>query len=133
MGAGNIAQELDARLAVVVSHSGASALAMSKRRNMVPIVGVSDRVETLRQMTLYWNVIPLPGVPTSDSIQLLQYVEEWGQREGSGCRRFRGAGGRRGAGLARAQHGPRSRKWARDKRRVLRGNRISGVSCVELN
>jgi pyruvate kinase len=82
VGAANIAQELDARLAVVVSHSGASALAMSKRRNMVPIVGVSDRMEALRQMSLYWNVIPLPGAPTTDSIQLLQYVEEWGQREG---------------------------------------------------
>ncbi|HEX3655798.1 MAG TPA: pyruvate kinase [Pirellulales bacterium] len=82
VGAANIAQELDARLAVVVSHSGASALAMSKRRNLVPIVGVSDKIETLRQMALYWNVIPLPGAPTVDSIQLLQYVEEWGQREG---------------------------------------------------
>ena len=83
IGAGNIAQELEARMVVVVSHSGATALALSKRRNMVPIVGISDRVETLRQMSLYWNVIPLVGAPMTDSIQLLEFVEDWGQREGS--------------------------------------------------
>jgi pyruvate kinase len=81
-GAVNIAKELDARLMVVVSNSGATALAISKRRNFVPIVGVSTRPEVLRQMCLYWGVIPLADAPTTDSIQLLQFVEEWGERTG---------------------------------------------------
>jgi pyruvate kinase len=79
LGAGNIARQLKARMIVVVSHSGATVLSVSKRRNLVPIVGVSDRPEVLRQMSLYWNVIPLLGAPTTDSIALLKYVEDWGQ------------------------------------------------------
>lgn len=82
LGASLIAQELDARLFVVASHTGAAALAVAKRRNFTPTVGVSDREDTLRQMCLYWGVIPLPGAPPTDSIQLLKRVEEWGLRDG---------------------------------------------------
>ena len=46
-GAGHIAAELDARLIVVASHTGATALALSKQRNYVPTVGISDSPETL--------------------------------------------------------------------------------------
>jgi pyruvate kinase len=81
-GAVRIAKELKAQLVTVVSHSGLTALALSKRRSYVPIVGVSDRPETLRQMALYWGVIPVSGAPTSDSIELLRFVERWGQERG---------------------------------------------------
>ena len=77
-----MAQELEARLMVVVSHSGATALALSKRRNLVPIIGISDRPETQRQMCLYWNVIPLTKAPMTDSHELLRYMENWGQADG---------------------------------------------------
>ncbi len=82
LGAVSIAKDLKAKLMVVVSHSGATALAISKRRNLVPIAGVSDKIEMLRQMNLYWGVIPVPGAPTSDSIELLKFIEEWGQKNG---------------------------------------------------
>jgi len=83
VGATVIAQELGARLVIVVSHSGATALALSKRRHLVPIIGISDKPETLRQMCLYWNVIPLAGAPMTDSIELLKHVEQWGEKDGS--------------------------------------------------
>ena len=82
VGAANIAQELKARLIVVVSHSGVTALSLSKRRNLVPIVGISDRPETQRQMCLYWNVIPLTSAPMTDSHELLRFMENWGQADG---------------------------------------------------
>jgi pyruvate kinase len=82
IGAAHIAQELQAQLVVVVSHTGATALALSKRRNLVPIVGISDRPETQRQMCLYWNVIPLTGAPMTDSHDLLRFMESWGQADG---------------------------------------------------
>jgi len=80
-GAGRIAAALKARLIVVASHSGASALALSKQRSYVPIVGVSDSAHTVRQMTLYWGVIPLAGAPVGDADKLLGYVTRWALSE----------------------------------------------------
>ena len=82
-GAGHIAAEIDARLIVVASHSGATALALSKQRNYVPTIGVSDSKQTLRQMCLYWGVIPLEDVPTGSSQQMLDAVTAWGRRDGT--------------------------------------------------
>jgi pyruvate kinase len=81
-GAVHIAKELKAQMMTVVSHSGATALAMSKRRPLLPILGVSDRPEVQRQMALYWGVIPLMNAPTTDSIELLKHVENWGLQQG---------------------------------------------------
>ena len=81
-GASRIASEIDARLIAVSTKSGASALALSKLRNLVPTVGVSDVEETLRQMCLYWGVTPLAGTPSADAGTLLANVSNWGHRCG---------------------------------------------------
>jgi len=81
-GAGQVASELDAKLVLVASRSGVTALAVSKQRSFVPTVGVSDLDTTLRQMCLYWGVTPLAGAPTKDPIKLLNFVSEWGVRDG---------------------------------------------------
>ncbi len=81
-GASRIAAELDAKLVVVASKSGVTAIARSKRRGAVPTVGLSDDPRTLRQMALYWGVTPLAAVTGSDINQLLSQVCEWGLREG---------------------------------------------------
>jgi pyruvate kinase len=81
-GAGHIAAELDAKLIVVATHSGATALALSKQRNYVPTIGISDQPRTLRRLCLYWGVIPLAGVPTENCERMLAAVTEWGRQEG---------------------------------------------------
>ena len=81
-GAGHIAARLSARVIVVVSHTGATALAVSKQRNYIPTIGVSDSDTTLRQMCLYWGVVPLHAAPTGSSIELLDYVNNWGLESG---------------------------------------------------
>jgi pyruvate kinase len=81
-GAGRIAAELDAKLVVVASRTGLTAIARSKRRGAVPTVGVSDSVATLRQMALYWGVTPLAAVESADVDRLLEHVTAWGLREG---------------------------------------------------
>ena len=81
-GASRIAGELDAKLFVVASRSGVTAIARSKRRGAVPTVGLSDNVATLRQMSLYWGVTPLANVASPDINQLLEHVSAWGLREG---------------------------------------------------
>ena len=81
-GASRIAAELDAKLVVVGSKSGVTAIARSKRRGAVPTVGVSDDPATLRQMALYWGVTPLAAVEGGDINALLDHVSAWGLREG---------------------------------------------------
>jgi pyruvate kinase len=81
-GASRIAAELDAKLVVVASKSGLTAIARSKRRGAVPTVGVSDDPATLRQMSLYWGVTPLAAVEGGDINRLLEHVTAWGLREG---------------------------------------------------
>ncbi|MFM8735282.1 MAG: pyruvate kinase [Pirellulales bacterium] len=81
-GASRIAGELDARLFVVASRSGLTAIARSKRRGAVPTVGLSDNAATLRQMTLYWGVTPLAMDATHDVAVLLERITAWGLGEG---------------------------------------------------
>ena len=81
-GASRIAAELGAKLVVVASKSGVTAIARSKRRGAVPTVGVSDDPATLRQMSLYWGVTPLAAAEGGDINRLLEHVSGWGRREG---------------------------------------------------
>ena len=67
----------------MASHSGATALALSKQRNYVPTVGVSDSPQTLRQMCLYWGVIPLADIPTDNGPRMLEAVTAWGLAGGA--------------------------------------------------
>ncbi len=82
-GAGHVAAEIDARLIVVASHNGATALALANQRTFVPTIGISDLDQTLRKMCLYWGVIPLPGIPTTSNQSMLEAVTTWGLREGT--------------------------------------------------
>ncbi len=82
-GAGHMAAELDAKLVAVVSHSGATALALSKQRTYVHTVGISDSPRTLRQMCLYWGVIPLRDVTVDDSGTTIDAVTAWGCANGT--------------------------------------------------
>ncbi|NLE36581.1 MAG: hypothetical protein GX621_00990, partial [Pirellulaceae bacterium] len=74
MAAGRLAEHLDARMVLVASASGQTALRLSKDRLFVPTIGVSNSDAALRRMCLYWGVIPLAGAPTEDSGELLEFV-----------------------------------------------------------
>jgi pyruvate kinase len=81
-GACQMAHELDAKLVVVASHSGRTALALSQHRSGVPTIGVSSSRETLRRMCLYWGVTPLQGAPARDIEKLIHHADAWGCRVG---------------------------------------------------
>jgi pyruvate kinase len=81
-GAGRIAADVGARLVVVASRTGVTAIARSKRRGAVPTVGVSDNAATLRQMALYWGVTPLAGTVSIDIDALFAHVTAWGLASG---------------------------------------------------
>jgi pyruvate kinase len=81
-GAARIASDLGAKAIVVVSHTGATALALCKLRGPTPILGVSDSEITLRQMCLYWGVLPLPLPLDGNVAETIGQVTHWGLKEG---------------------------------------------------
>ena len=81
-GMGQIAETLDAKLLVAATHSGATALAISKQRRDIPVLGVTDNETVLRQMNLFWGVTPIAGAPAHNLSDLITHVEAWGTREG---------------------------------------------------
>ncbi len=81
-GVTRMAPSLKAKMIVVASRSGVTAQAVSKQRSLVPALGVSDDLVTLRQMCLYWGVMPLAGAPVSDNVALAEHVSEWGRNSG---------------------------------------------------
>lgn len=76
-GAGTMAHALGAKLVVVASHSGRTALALSQQRSFVPTIGVSTSETTLRKMCLYWGVTPLRGAPATNVEPLIRHADAW--------------------------------------------------------
>jgi pyruvate kinase len=81
-GAGAMAHLLCAKLVVVASHSGRTALALSQQRSFVPTIGVSTSEITLRKMCLYWGVTPLPDAPATNVEQLIRHADQWACENG---------------------------------------------------
>jgi len=44
------------------------------------VVGISDSIETLRRMSLFWGITPLPGAPTAGGPELREFIETWGKK-----------------------------------------------------
>jgi pyruvate kinase len=59
LGAARIAHDLGVALVVALTHSGATALLLSKQWLGVPILAVSDRLDACRRMALYRGVLPV--------------------------------------------------------------------------
>ena len=81
-GCGQIARQLQAKLVVVATRSGATARLRSKQRDFTFTIGVSDRPEVLRKMSLNWGVRPLAGAPVHDGPQLRAFIDQWGRNQG---------------------------------------------------
>ncbi|MEM6330990.1 MAG: pyruvate kinase [Planctomycetota bacterium] len=85
-GAGEMAHALRAKLVIVASHSGRTALGLSQQRSFVPTIGVSTSDETLRRMCLYWGVTPLREAPAENLQALIQHADAWACRLGLATR-----------------------------------------------
>ena len=80
-GAGRISDHLKAKLVVMVTRTGATALIASNYRSQIPTLGVSDDEATLRRMCLYWGITPLRGAPCADVRKLLAHIDQWGRQQ----------------------------------------------------
>ncbi|MBT6156796.1 MAG: pyruvate kinase [Planctomycetaceae bacterium] len=81
LGATSAAEHLDADMIVVATHSGRTAMAVSKQRSPVPILALTDRFETARRMCLYWGVTPVKtDAVHAPADALIEFVTDWGKR-----------------------------------------------------
>lgn len=83
-GASVIARQIDAKLVVISTRSGATARIRAKQRDSVPTVGVSNSKMTLRQMSLFWGIIPIQ-LENAYGPQLRHQVEQWAIQNGLGA------------------------------------------------
>jgi pyruvate kinase len=82
-GAAHIAQELSAKLVVIVTKSGATARIKAKQRDLIPTIGCSDNEQTLRQMCLLWGITPMSGMPVDEPPELRRLIGERGLAVGA--------------------------------------------------
>jgi pyruvate kinase len=81
-GATQVAARLNAALIVIASRSGATARVQAKFHQLTPVVGVSDAPATLRRMSLFWGITPLPGAALGDGPRLREFIDDWGRAAG---------------------------------------------------
>jgi pyruvate kinase len=72
-----VCRRLNARLVVVATHSGRTALALSKQRNATPTLALTDEMDVARAMALFWGVTPLFIPQLFETGQVLAWADEW--------------------------------------------------------
>jgi pyruvate kinase len=77
-----ISRRLNVALLAVATHSGRTALALSKQRNPAPTLALAHDPHTARAMALFWGVTPLtmPDVPDREHRRAV--IEEWCKSRG---------------------------------------------------
>ena len=75
------ARQLGAKLIVVATHTGKTALSVSAKRSSIPILALTDRADSARRMALYFGVTPVrTDAVSGEPRELLSFVVDWGKR-----------------------------------------------------
>ncbi len=80
--AASIADDIAAKLVVVVSRTGGTAWVKSKQRNFIPTLGVSNSPVTLRRMGIFWGIMPMSIQNLDNPQELFEEVSRWGKDRG---------------------------------------------------
>jgi pyruvate kinase len=75
-------RRLNASLLVVATHSGRTALALSKQRHATPTFALADDLEVARALSLYWGVTPLHVPEIKDGEATLKLALQWARAQG---------------------------------------------------
>ena len=73
---------LNARLILVGSHDGRTALVLSKKRSAVPTLAVAHSPEAIRRLCLYWGVVPLFASAETEPDDMLAEAVAWARARG---------------------------------------------------
>ena len=76
------AHDLNAKAILAVSKSGRTAKMISKFRPNCPIIGGTTEPKVLRQMNLFWGVIPVMIEEQASGTDLLEYITEVAKKGG---------------------------------------------------
>lgn len=74
--ANQIAQDINAKLVVIVTHSGNTAWIASQSRSRVPTIATSDRIGSLRRMNLFWGIRPVYAEHLEDNAELVKLARK---------------------------------------------------------
>jgi pyruvate kinase len=80
--ASQVCRQLGVALLVVATHSGRTALALSKLRHATPTLALADDAAVARAMTLYWGVTSLYCPEIREGAQVLGIALEWARSRG---------------------------------------------------
>jgi pyruvate kinase len=70
-----LAHDLNVAAIAVFTHTGRSALLMSKARPRVPILALTPGEETLRRLALFWGVMPRLVPPTTNLREIIALAD----------------------------------------------------------
>lgn len=74
-----IAESIDAKLIVIATHSGGTAWVKSSSRSLVPTIGASDSVGTIRRMSLLWGIKPMHLSQIDNTERVIDDICGWGR------------------------------------------------------
>jgi len=77
-----MARRLGAKIVLVGTKSGRTALALSKQRYAPPTLALTDDPVVARAMALYWGVTPLIRSKVTDHQANCDFVREWASAHG---------------------------------------------------
>ena len=74
-----LAEQTAARLMVVATRTGRSALALAKHRNRTPSLGLCGDMGITRKLALYWGIVPICYPEPENPVAYLDSVTQWAQ------------------------------------------------------
>ena len=77
-----IAENLNAALVAVETHSGRTATALANQRGRALILALGHEISTVRAMSLLWGVVSEPMPNVSGPAELREFVLQWGRARG---------------------------------------------------
>lgn len=75
----NVAESIGAKLVVIATRSGNTAWVKSQSRSIIPTLGVSESVSTLRRMNLMWGIKPFHVESVGDPADFIDAMSTWGK------------------------------------------------------
>jgi pyruvate kinase len=76
----DIAESIQAKLIVISTRSGNTAWVKSQSRSLIPTIGVSDSLATLRRLNLLWGIKPIRTTHFDDTSAFIDEICLWGHR-----------------------------------------------------
>ncbi|MDI9409391.1 MAG: pyruvate kinase alpha/beta domain-containing protein, partial [Candidatus Pacebacteria bacterium] len=77
-----VAETVSAAVIVTYTTSGSTTLRASRERPSVPVLGLTSRVQTARQLTLAWGVHPIQTADVTNFSEMIERASTIALREG---------------------------------------------------